>query len=196
VLIDGVDVRDVRQEALVAHIALVPQEAILFTGTVRDNIRYARPDASDAEVEGAAKAAQAHDFIVGFSQGYDTPVAERGMNLSGGQKQRVSIARALLADPAILILDDSTSAIDVETEGRIQAALRERRGGRTTIVVAQRISTVLTADTIVVLDKGTIAAIGNHAELLETSPIYREIYDSQLGEGVRELSNGKAGGGS
>ena len=193
VLIDGVDVRDVRQASLVAHIALVPQEAILFTGTVRDNIRYARPEASDAEVEAAAKAAQAHDFISHFAEGYDTPVAERGMNLSGGQKQRVSIARALLADPAILILDDSTSAVDVETEGRIQAALRERRAGRTTIIVAQRISSVLAADVIVVLDRGTVAAQGTHAQLLETSPIYQEIFESQLGAGVRE---GGEGGGS
>ncbi len=193
VLIDGVDVRNVRQESLVAHIALVPQEAILFTGTLRDNIRYARPEASDAEVEAAAKAAQAHDFITGFAEGYDTPVAERGMNLSGGQKQRVSIARALLANPAILILDDSTSAVDVETEGRIQAALRERRAGRTTIIVAQRISSVLAADVIVVLDRGTVAAQGTHAQLLEASPIYQEIYESQLGAGIRE---GGAGGGS
>lgn len=193
VLIDGVDVRDVRQASLVGHIALVPQEAILFTGTLRDNIRYARPEASDAEVEAAAQAAQAHAFIMGFPEGYDSPVAERGMNLSGGQKQRVSIARALLADPAILILDDSTSAVDVETEGRIQAALRERRAGRTTIIVAQRISSVLAADVIVVLDRGSVAAQGTHAQLLESSPIYQEIYESQLGAGIRE---GGEGGGS
>lgn len=187
VLIDGRDVRDLLQESLVAHIALVPQEAILFTGSVRDNIRYARPMANDTEVEAAARAAQAHDFILKLPDGYETSVAERGVNLSGGQKQRIAIARALLADPAILILDDSTSAVDVETEGRIRAALRERRAGRTTVLVAQRISSVLSADQIVVLDKGTVAAIGTHAELLERSPIYQEIYESQLGAGVREM---------
>ncbi|MBL8095628.1 MAG: ABC transporter ATP-binding protein [Anaerolineales bacterium] len=187
VLLDGRDVRDLLQESLVAHIALVPQEAILFTGSVRDNIRYARPTADDAEVEAAARAAQAHDFILKLPDGYETSVAERGVNLSGGQKQRIAIARALLADPAILILDDSTSAVDVETEGRIRAALRERRAGRTTVLVAQRISSVLSADQIVVLDKGTVAAIGTHAELLERSPIYQEIYESQLGAGVREM---------
>ncbi len=194
VSIDGVDVRDVRQESLVAHVALVPQEAILFTGSVRDNIRYARPTASDDEVEAAARAAQAHDFILKLPDGYDTSVAERGVNLSGGQKQRVAIARALLADPAILILDDSTSAVDVETESRIRAALRERRAGRTTVVVAQRISSVLSADQIVVLDKGTVAAVGAHADLLEHSPIYQEIYESQLGVAVRETLDAEAGG--
>ncbi len=194
VSVDGIDVRDVRQESLVAHVALVPQEAILFTGSVRDNIRYARPTATDAEVEAAAQAAQAHDFILKLPDGYDTSVAERGVNLSGGQKQRVAIARAVLADPAILILDDSTSAVDVETESRIRAALRERRAGRTTVVVAQRISSVLSADQIVVLDKGTVAAVGTHADLLEHSPIYQEIYESQLGVAVRETLDAEAGG--
>ncbi|HRF49446.1 MAG TPA: ABC transporter ATP-binding protein [Anaerolineales bacterium] len=194
VSVDGVDVRDVRQAALVAHVALVPQEAILFTGTVRDNIRFARPTASDAEVEAAARAAQAQDFILKLPAGYDTSVAERGVNLSGGQKQRIAIARAFLADSAILILDDSTSAVDVETEGRIQAALRERRAGRTTVIVAQRISSALSADQIVVLDRGRLAAQGSHADLLERSPIYQEIYESQLGAGVREVLDAEDGG--
>ncbi len=194
VAIDGVDVRAVRQDSLVGHVALVPQEAILFTGSVRDNIRYARPSAADEEVEAAARAAQAHDFILRLPNGYDTPVAERGVNLSGGQKQRLAIARALLANPAILILDDSTSAVDVETEGRIRAALRERRAGRTTIIVAQRISSVLAADAIVVLDKGMVEAVGTHAELMTRSPIYQEIYESQLGAGVRETLDTGAGG--
>lgn len=194
VAIDGVDVRAVKQDSLVGHVALVPQEAILFTGSVRDNIRYARPSAADDEVEAAARAAQAHDFILRLPDGYDTPVAERGVNLSGGQKQRLAIARALLANPAILILDDSTSAVDVETEGRIRAALRERRSGRTTIIVAQRISSVLAADAIVVLDRGTVEAIGTHVELMANSPIYQEIYESQLGAGVRETLDSGAGG--
>jgi ATP-binding cassette subfamily B protein len=133
----------------------------------------------------AATAAQAHDFIIGFPQGYDTHVEERGVNLSGGQKQRIAIARALLTQPKILILDDSTSAVDVETETRIQDALASRRFNQTSLLVAQRISTVLKADKIVVLDEGRIAAQGTHRELMQSSPIYREIYDSQLGNGFR-----------
>jgi ATP-binding cassette subfamily B protein len=163
------------------RVAIVPQEAILFSGSVRDNIRYGHPDASDAEVEAAAIAAQAHDFVTGLPQGYATHVEERGVNLSGGQKQRLSIARALLVRPTILILDDSTSAVDVATETLIQGALDAWMANRTTIMVAQRISTVLTADKILVLDRGRLVAAGSHAELIATSPIYREIYDSQLG---------------
>ena len=152
-------------------------------GTIRDNIRYGRPDASDEEVIAAAKAAQAHDFITGFEEGYDTMVGQRGVNLSGGQKQRVAIARALLMQPTVLILDDSTSSVDVETEIKIQDALDELMRDRTSFVIAQRISTVLTADKILVLDNGQIAAQGTHQDLLESSPIYREIYESQLGNG-------------
>jgi ATP-binding cassette subfamily B protein len=189
VRVDGQDVRALRQDALLSHVGIVPQEAILFSGTVRDNIRYGRPDASEAEVVAAAQAAQAHDFILKLPQGYDTRVEERGVNLSGGQKQRVSIARALLTQPKILILDDSTSAVDVETETKIQTALEELMHDRTSFVVAQRISTVLNADKFIVLDKGRVAAEGTHAELLRTSPIYQEIYDSQLGGGIpKELS--------
>lgn len=185
VLVDGLDVRRVTQDSLLARIAMVPQGTILFSGTIRDNICYGDPSASDERVIAAAQAAQAHDFIVSFPQGYDTHVEERGVNLSGGQKQRISIARALLTRPSILILDDSTSAVDVETETRIQDALERQEFRHTTIVVAQRISTVLRADKIVVIDEGRIAAEGTHRELLQSSPIYREIYDSQLGNGLR-----------
>lgn len=184
VLIDGVDIRQVRQDSLLAQVGIVPQETVLFSGTVRDNIRYGRPEASDEEVVAAAKAAQAHEFILDLEAGYDTHVEERGVNLSGGQKQRIAIARALLIRPSILILDDSTSSVDVETETKIQAALDELMQGRTCFVVAQRISTVLKADKIVVIEKGRIAAEGTHRQLLKSSPIYQEIYASQLGNGV------------
>ena len=184
VTLDGVDVRDVPLSALRAQIAIALQETVLFSGTIRDNIRFGRPDATDEEVIAAAKAAQAHDFIVALPEGYDSPVGQRGVNLSGGQKQRIAIARALLVQPKILILDDSTSAVDVETEAKIEVALEQLMAGRTTFVIAQRISTVLNADKIVVLDRGQIAAEGTHAELMHSSPIYREIYDSQLGNGV------------
>jgi ATP-binding cassette subfamily B multidrug efflux pump len=181
ICVDGNDVRALSQDSLLAQVGIVPQEAILFTGTVRDNIRYGRPEASEDDVLAAARAAQAHDFILKLPQGYDTRIEERGVNLSGGQKQRLSIARALLTQPKILILDDSTSAVDVETETKIQAALEGSMHQRTTFVVAQRISTVLNADKIIVLDKGRVAAQGTHAELLRSSLIYREIYESQLG---------------
>ena len=184
VLIDGADVRQLRQDSLLAHIGIVPQETVLFSGTVRDNIRYGRPDASDEEVIAAARAAQAHDFVLELPQGYDAHVEERGVNLSGGQKQRLAIARALLTRPKILILDDSTSSVDVETETRIQEALESVMHNRTSFVVAQRISTVLKAAKIVVLDRGRIVAQGTHGELMQFSPIYREIYDSQLGNGT------------
>ncbi|NMC80841.1 MAG: ABC transporter ATP-binding protein [Chloroflexi bacterium] len=185
VLVDGLDVRQVQGDSLLSQIAIVPQETILFTGTVRDNIRYGRPEASDAEVVAAAQAAQAHDFIMSLPQGYDAHVEERGVNLSGGQKQRIAIARALINDPKILILDDSTSAVDVETETKIQEAL-DHMPHHTRFVVAQRISTVLNADKILIIDKGKIAAEGTHNELMQTSPIYQEIYDSQLGSGIHE----------
>ena len=162
----------------------ISQETILFSGTVRDNVRYGNPSASEGEVIEAAKAAQAHDFIMGFTKGYDTHIEERGGNLSGGQKQRIAIARALLTKPKILILDDSTSSVDVETETRIQDALENQSHPPTTLVVAQRISTVLKADKIVVLENSRVAAQGTHQELMRFSPIYQEIYESQLGNGL------------
>ncbi|MDD8027041.1 MAG: ABC transporter ATP-binding protein [Acidobacteriota bacterium] len=184
VLFNGVDVRQITQDSILAQVGIVPQETVLFSGTVRDNIRFGRPQASEAEVAAAAKAAQAHDFILGLPDGYDTHVEERGVNLSGGQKQRIAIARALLIQPSVLILDDSTSSVDVETETKIQSALGELMTDRISFVVAQRISTVLKADKIVVIDKGRIAAEGTHRELLQSSPIYREIFASQLGNGA------------
>ncbi len=186
----GHDVRTLRQRSLVQRIGMVPQEALLFSGTVKDNIRYGRPTASDDEVIAAAKAAQAHEFVSKLPSGYDARVEARGANFSGGQKQRLSIARALLVDPEILILDDATSAVDVDTENAIQRALAETATGRTTFVVAQRVSTVLDADTIVVIDKGAIVARGTHAELLASSSTYREIYDSQLGAGLPHEAEG------
>ena len=198
ICLDGLDIQHVQQDSLLAQIATVPQETVLFSGSVRDNIRYGTPEASDEEVVAAAQAAQVHDFILTLPQGYDTHIEERGVNLSGGQKQRIAIARALLTQPKILILDDSTSSVDVETETKIQEALETRlddpapstlfeippeRNRRTSLVVAQRISTVLKADKIVVIDKGRIAAEGTHQELLRSSQIYQEIYESQLGNG-------------
>ncbi len=192
IMVDGMDIRDITQASLLENIGIALQESVLFSGTIRDNIRYGRPDASDEEVIAAAKAAQAHDFIMEFSEGYDAMVEQRGANLSGGQKQRIAIARALLVQPKILILDDSTSAVDVETEVEIQAALEKLMVNRTSFVVAQRISTVLSADKILVLEDGQIAAEGRHADLLESSSIYREIFDSQLGSGntVAALAGG------
>ena len=192
VTLDGVDVRDLDQEALRLNIGIALQDTVLFSGSIRDNLRYSRPDAPDEEVMAAAKAAQAHDFIQSFPEGYDTLVGQRGVNLSGGQKQRIAIGRALLLKPAILILDDSTSAVDVETETKIQDALEAmlnrrsnpKSGLSTCFVIAQRISTVLKADKILVLEDGKVAAEGTHAELLTSSPIYREIFESQLGNGV------------
>lgn len=181
VTLDGVDVRDLDETALRRNIGIALQESVLFSGTIRDNIRYGRPDATDEEVIAAAKAAQAHDFITEFPDGYDTVVGQRGVNLSGGQKQRIAIARALLVQPAVLILDDSTSSVDVETETKIQEALEGIMKDRTSFVIAQRISTVLNADKILVLDDGRVVAEGTHRELLASSPVYREIYDSQLG---------------
>ncbi len=184
VTMDGVDVRDVDQDSLRRTIGIALQETVLFSGTIRDNIRYGRPDATEEEVVAAAKAAQAHDFILSFPEGYDTVLGQRGVNLSGGQKQRIAIARAILLKPAVLILDDSTSAVDVETETKIETALEDTLNHHTRFIIAQRISTVLEADKILVLDEGRIAAEGTHAELLAFSPIYREIYESQLGQGV------------
>jgi ATP-binding cassette subfamily B protein len=182
VLIDNTDVRKVKLETLRSQIGIVLQETTLFSGTIRDNIAFGQPDAPMEEVIEAAEAAAAHDFILEFPEGYDTPVGERGTTLSGGQKQRIAIARALLLNPRILILDDSTSSVDLQTEYEIQKALDELMKGRTSFVIAQRISTVLNADQILVLDQGKIAASGTHEELLETSELYADIYHSQLVE--------------
>ncbi|MBI3760981.1 MAG: ABC transporter ATP-binding protein [Chloroflexi bacterium] len=180
ITIDGHDLRDVTLDSLRSQIGIVLQETTLFSGAIRENIAFGRSDATMDEVTAAAKAAAAHDFIMSFPQGYETPVGERGTTLSGGQKQRIAIARALLMDPRILILDDSTSSVDVQTEGQIQKALDRLMKGRTSFVIAQRISTVMNADQILVLDQGAVVARGQHAELMEDSPIYAEIYNSQL----------------
>jgi ATP-binding cassette subfamily B multidrug efflux pump len=188
ILLDGQDICCIQQDSLLGKIGVVPQETVLFSGTVRDNIRFGHPQASDEEVIAAACAAQAHEFILNLPKGYDTRVEERGVNLSGGQKQRIAIARALLTQPAVLILDDSTSSVDVETETKIQSAIESWMKNRTSFIVAQRISTVLKADKIVVIDKGHIAAEGKHRDLMKSSPIYQEIYASQLGNGVNGAS--------
>jgi len=189
ILLDGIDVRDLSLESLRSQVSVALQDAVLFSGTVRDNIRYGRPDATDEEVIAAAKAAQIHDFVASLPDGYDTMIGQRGVNLSGGQKQRIAIARALLVRPRVLILDDSTSAVDVETEARIEEAIESIPERPTRLVIAQRISTVLNADKIIVLERGRVAAIGTHDELLRSSGIYREIYESQLGNGVQAYVN-------
>jgi ATP-binding cassette, subfamily B, multidrug efflux pump len=182
VLLDGHDVREVTLASLRSQIGVVMQSSLLFSGPVRDNIAYGRPGATQEEIEAAARAARAHEFIEDLSQGYDTAIGERGVGLSGGQRQRVAIARALLIDPRLLILDDSTSAVDAETEAAIQESLdRLMRDSRHTVfVIAQRISTVRDADLILVLDEGEIAAMGTHEELLRDSELYNEILGSQL----------------
>ena len=182
VKIDGIDVRDWDLATLRANIAVVLQQTTLFSGTVRDNIAYGLPDASLDDVITAAKMAQAHDFIAAMPEGYESKVEAGGANFSGGQKQRIAIARALLIKPAILIFDDSTSAVDLDTEFKIQEALNQIMQGCTTFVVAQRINSVLNADQISVLEKGPISASGSHVELMRISPIYQEIFQSQLGE--------------
>lgn len=186
VSIDGIDVRDMPGAVLFKNIGIVLQETILFSGSIRDNIAFGKPDATEADVQQAARAARAHDFIMELAHGYETLVEQRGVNLSGGQKQRLAIARAILLKPRILILDDSTSSVDVETEIQIQEALGELMRGSTNILVAQRISTVLNADRILVIEKGRLAAQGKHDDLMRTSRIYQEIYESQLGNGVDE----------
>lgn len=180
ILIDGIDVRDLRLSDLRQHIGIVLQDPFLFSQTIAENIAYGRPDADMADIVAAATAARAHDFITGFPDGYDTRVGERGVTLSGGQKQRVAIARALLRDPRILILDDSTSSVDTETEYLIQQALEVLMAGRTTFIIAQRLLTLKNADYILVLDNGRIVERGKHDTLLAANGLYREIYDLQL----------------
>jgi ATP-binding cassette subfamily B multidrug efflux pump len=180
ILVDGIDVADLKLSDLRRHIGAVLQEPFLFSQTIAENIAYGRPDATQAEIIAAATTARAHDFIMSFPDQYETHVGERGVTLSGGQKQRVAIARALLTDPAILILDDSTSSVDTETEHLIQEALAELMKGRTTFVIAQRLVTLKRADCILVLDQGEIVERGTHEELLDLNGHYRQIYDLQL----------------
>lgn len=180
VLVDGYDVRDVDLTSLRRQIGIVLQTSLLFSDTIRGNIAYGRPNATEEEIIAAAKAAQAHEFIIGFTKGYDTIVGERGVTLSGGQRQRVAIARALLMAPRILILDDSLSSVDTQTEKLIQAALDTLMEGRTTFVIAHRLSTVRRADLILVMDKGRIVERGTHDELLAKGGLYKEIHDLQL----------------
>jgi ATP-binding cassette subfamily B protein len=179
VRVDGQDVREVTQDSLRQSIGVVPQDTVLFNDTIRYNIAYGRPGASDAEVEQAAKLAQVHDFVLRLPDGYDTRVGERGLKLSGGEKQRVAIARTLLKDPRILILDEATSALDTRTEQEIQAALRDAARGRTTLVIAHRLSTVVEADEIIVLQDGRIAERGNHGALIARDGLYAEMWRRQ-----------------
>jgi ATP-binding cassette subfamily B protein len=180
VLVDGVDVRDVTLTSLRREIGVIPQDPFLFSTTVRENIAFGRPGMTDAEIERVARLAQAHEFVERLPQGYDTVIGERGITLSGGQRQRIAIARALALDPRVLILDDATASVDATTEAQIRAGLREVMRGRTTLIIAHRLSTIALADEIVVLDGGRIAARGTQDELLETSPVYREIHDHGL----------------
>ena len=180
VRVDGYDVRQVELTSLRRQIGIVLQTSLLFSVSIAENIAYGRPDASREEIIAAAKAAQAHDFIMEMPDGYETIVGERGVTLSGGQRQRVAIARALLMDPRILILDDSTSSVDAETERIIQKALSRLMEGRTTFVIAHRLSTVRRADLILVMNEGRIVERGRHEDLLRQGGLYREIYDLQL----------------
>jgi ATP-binding cassette subfamily B protein len=184
VTLDGVDVRDIPGEELRRHVVIALQESILFSTTIRNNLRLGEPDASPEKVESAARRAQADEFIRHLPDGYDTAVGQRGVDLSGGQKQRLAFGRALLPRSTVLILDDSTSAVDVRTEARIREALDGSDLRQTRFIVAQRISSVLGADKILVLDDGEIAAVGTHAELLNSCGVYREIYDSQTENGM------------
>jgi ATP-binding cassette subfamily B protein len=176
VLVDGVDVRDWNLESLRQQISIIEQEIFLFSRTVAENIAFGNPEASRAEIEEAARAAQAHEFILRFKDGYDTIVGERGVTLSGGQRQRIALARAFLTDPRILVLDDSTSAIDSATEDRIQRAIERAGADRTMFLITHRLSQIRRADLIVVMRKGRVAAVGNHEDLMRVSQAYRNIF--------------------
>ena len=180
VLVDGIDVRDLERRSLRREIGVISQDPFLFSASIRDNIAFGMPDAPHDAVEAAARAAQAHDFILELPQGYDTVVGERGITLSGGQRQRIAIARALLIDPRILVLDDATASVDATTEARIRAGLQEVMRDRTTIIIAHRLSTIALADEIVVLDHGRVAARGTQSDLLEESALFREIHEHGL----------------
>jgi ATP-binding cassette subfamily B protein len=180
ITIDGLDVRAAKLTSLRREIGIVAQDPFLFSSTVRENISFGRPDATDEQVQEAARLAQAAEFIDDLPDGYDTVIGERGITLSGGQRQRIAIARALILDPRILILDDATASVDATTEARIRLGLRAAMRGRTTIIIAHRLSTLALADELVVLDRGRVAARGTHDDLLERSSVYREIYDHGL----------------
>ncbi|HYP53664.1 MAG TPA: ATP-binding cassette domain-containing protein, partial [Pyrinomonadaceae bacterium] len=188
---DGTDLRDASVHSLRRNIAIVTQETVLFNDTVRYNISYSRPGATDEEIEQAARVAYAHDFIKELPEGYDTVVGERGVFLSGGQRQRLAIARAILADTSVLVLDEATSALDAESERLVQKALANLTQGRTTLVIAHRLSTVRRADRIVVVERGRIIETGTHAELLARGGSYRRLYELQFAEEEEELVNSK-----
>lgn len=183
ILVDGIDVKDYKSGTLREKIGMVLQKAVLFSGSIAENIRWGNPSASDDEVYAAAKTAQADDFVKAFPDGYDTELGQGGLTLSGGQKQRLCIARALLKKPQILIMDDSTSALDMGTEARLKKALKTDMKDMTVILIAQRISSVMAADKIIVMDGGKISAEGTHEELMQSSDIYKDIYSSQIGQG-------------
>ena len=182
--VDGVDLSTVRLDSYRRRLGVVLQETFLFDGSIRENVGFARPEAGGKEIEEACRLAHVGEFALGFPDGYDTIVGERGVRLSGGQRQRVAIARAILADPRILVLDDATSSVDASTEAAIRSALQEVMAGRTTFIIAHRLSTIALADEIVVLEDGAIAAHGSHAELLDASPLYREIAERGLPDQV------------
>lgn len=183
--VGGVDIREVEPAKLRERIAVVPQKSVLFSGSIEENIRWGKEGATEEEVVRAACIAEAHPFVSKLPEGYDSRLGQRGVNLSGGQKQRVSIARALVREPDILILDDCTSAVDVATEARIKEALKVYSEGLTCLLIAQRITSVMDADRILVLDQGEIVGQGTHQELLNTCRVYQEIYHSQVGKEVR-----------
>jgi ATP-binding cassette subfamily B protein len=184
VLIDGQDIRDVRQDSLRAAIGMVPQDTVLFNDTIRYNIRYGRPEAAAEDIEAAAAHAQIADFIAALPKGYDTMVGERGLKLSGGEKQRVAIARTILKNPPILILDEATSALDTHTEREIQSALKAVSQDRTSVIIAHRLSTVVDADEIIVLERGEIAERGSHDDLLARGGVYAAMWNRQAVEAV------------
>jgi len=194
IAVDGHDIRDVTLASLRSQVGVVTQETVLFNDTLRNNIAYGQPSVSQADVESAARAALAHDFIMELPAGYDTIIGEKGVRLSGGERQRIAIARALLKNAPILVLDEATSALDSESEALVQSALHNLMTGRTVIVIAHRLSTVRRADRIVVLENGTIAEIGRHEELMQKAGIYRKLYDLQFidvdARAVAQMSNG------
>jgi subfamily B ATP-binding cassette protein MsbA len=193
VTLDGVDVRELDLQELRDHLGLVPQEPMLFAGTVRENLTYGRAEATDEEVEEAARQAHAHDFISTFPDGYRQQIGERGLTLSAGQRQRMAIARVMLRRPAVLILDEASSSLDAESEALVQDALDRLMAGRTTLVIAHRLSTVIRADRILVLADGTIVDEGTHAELLERSPVYQRLYQRQFDDALASTREVGAG---